>query len=240
MLGEKTKTLDFTYRFTLKDGVVREIKIQLDSKTMAMVPKPRDSYPDWTRLSHSKCPNCPLNEATSPRCPIAANLVDLIGVFKESISYDRALVEVVTPARKYVKETTLAEGISSMIGIFMVSSGCPILDKLKPMVRTHLPFSTWEETLYRTLSAYLLAQFFMGQDGQPPDWPMKNLKKIADDINLVNQAFCERLKETHLQDAALNAVVQLDCFANLTSSFVNEHRIGELKPLFTAYLSKQA
>jgi hypothetical protein len=237
MIGEKKKTLDFTYRFTLKDGSVKEVAIQLDSKTMAMIPKGRDSYPEWTKLSHSKCPNCPLKEETSPRCPIAANLVDLIGVFKESISYDRAVVEVTTPARKYSKETTLAEGISSMIGIFMVTSGCPVLDKLKPMVRTHLPFSTWEETLYRTLSAYLMAQFFLSQEGKPVDWPMKNLKKIADEINLVNQAFCERLKETHLQDAALNAVVQLDCFANLTASFVNEDRIGELKPLFSAYIA---
>ena len=40
-----------------------------------------------------------------------------------------------------------------------------------------------------------------------------------------------------LQDAALNAVVQLDCFANLTASFVNEDRIGELKPLFSAYIA---
>ena len=236
MIGEKSKTLDFIYRFTLQDGSVKEVSIQLDSKTMTMVPKPRDSYPDWTKLSHSQCANCPLKEETSPRCPIAANLVDLIGIFKESISYDRAVVEVTTPARKYVKETTLAEGISSLIGIFMVTSGCPVLDKLKPMVRTHLPFSTWEETLYRTLSTYLLAQYFLNQDGKTPDWPMKNLKNIADDINLVNQAFCQRLKETHLQDAALNAVVQLDCFANLTASFVNEQRITELKPLFQAYL----
>lgn len=239
MIGEKAKTLDFTYRFTLKDNSVKEVAIHLDVKTMAMIPKARDSYPDWTKLSHSQCPNCPLKEATSPRCPIAANLVDLIGVFKESISYDRAIVEVTMPARKYVKETTLAEGISAMIGIFMVTSGCPILDKLKPMVRTHLPFSTWEETLYRTLSTYLMAQYFLSQENQDTDWQMKNLKKIADEINLVNQAFCDRLKETHLQDAALNAVVQLDCFANLTASFVNEHRIDELKPLFSAYIRPQ-
>src|SRR5579863_6818888 len=127
MIGEKTKTLDFIYRFRLKDDSVKEVSIQLDSKTMTMIPKPRDAYPDWTRLSHSQCRNCPLKEAESPRCPIAANLVDLIGIFKESISYDRAVVEVTTPARKYIKETTLAEGISSMIGIFMVTSGCPIL-----------------------------------------------------------------------------------------------------------------
>jgi hypothetical protein len=201
-----------------------------------MIPKTRESYPDWTKLSHSQCPNCPLNEKTSPRCPIAANLVDLIGFFKESISYDKVKVEVTTPARTYSKETSLAEGISSVIGIYMVTSGCPIMDKLKPMVRTHLPFASWEETLYRMITVYLLAQYFLYRAGKKPDWPLKNIGKISEQINIVNQAFCGRLQETHLRDATLNAVVQLDCFANLTASFVAEDRIDEMKPFFDAYL----
>lgn len=232
----KPGTLDFNYKFTLKNGTVKQISVSLDTRTLSMVPKPKDSLPDWTLLSHSQCPNCPLKEAASPRCPVAANLVDLIGLFHGDISYERAVVEVTTPERTYLKETTMADGISSLIGIFMVTSGCPILDKLKPMVRTHLPFSSWEETLYRTLSAYLLAQYFLSQDGKEADWPMRNLQKIADDINQVNAAFCTRLRSTRMEDAGLNAVVQLDCFANLTASFLSRDRIKELKPLFEAYL----
>lgn len=236
MLPVKPATFDINYKFTLKDGTVREVSIQLDSKTLSMVPKPRESYPDWTKLSHSQCPNCPLNEKTHPRCPIAANLVDLIGFFKESISYEKVRVEVTTPERTYSKETALAEGISSVIGIYMVTSGCPIMDKLKPMVRTHLPFASWEETLYRMITVYLLAQYFLYRSGKKADWPLKNIGNISEQINIVNQAFCGRLQETHLRDAALNAVVQLDCFANLTASFVAEDRIDEMKPFFDAYL----
>lgn len=237
MAAEKPKTLDFHYKFTFKDGSVKEVVVQLDARTLSMIPKPKESLPDWTKLSYSQCPNCPLKEESSPRCPVAANLVDLIGLFYGDISYERALVEVTTPERKYVKETTMAEGISALIGLFMATSGCPVLDKLKPMARTHLPFSSWQETLYRTMSAYLLAQHFRAQEGKATDWPMRDLQKVADDINQVNAAFCTRLRSTRTQDAALNAVVQLDCFANLTASFLSRDRLKELRPLFEAYLS---
>src|SRR5262245_44978920 len=136
----KPTTLDIKYKFTLKNGSVKTVSVQLDAKTLTMVSKPRKSYPQWTKLSHSQCPNCPLHEDKYPRCPIAANTVDLISLFKNYLSYETALVEVATPARTYSKETTLAEGISSLMGIYMVTSGCPVMSKLKPMVRTHLPF----------------------------------------------------------------------------------------------------
>jgi hypothetical protein len=231
----KAEPININYRFTLKDGTLKGVDITLDGTSLEMIPKHRESYPHWTKLTHSQCSNCPLKAAEHPRCPIAANLVDLIDLFKEHVSYERAVVEVTTPGRKYVKETTLAEGISSLIGIYMVTSGCPILDKLKPMVRTHLPFSTWEETFYRMVSSYLLAQYFLYKDGKTPDWTMKNINSVSGDISLVNQAFCERLQATSLRDAALNAIVQLDCFANLTSAFVRENKIDEFKPIFSAY-----
>ncbi|MEK7234843.1 MAG: hypothetical protein AAB268_13590 [Elusimicrobiota bacterium] len=230
-------THDFTYRFKLPDGSVKQVAIKLDARTLTMIPKQRDIYPEWTILSHSKCGNCTLKESTSPRCPVAVNLVDLISLFYESASYDRAVVEVTTPERTYVKEVSMADGISSLIGIYMVTSGCPILGKFKPMVRTHLPFSSWEETLYRTLCVYLLAQYFIDKAGKTPDWSMKNIQDITEEINTVNSAFCARLKETHLQDASLNAVIRLDCFATMTSGFLCKDRIDELKPLFDAYLT---
>jgi hypothetical protein len=236
MPSPKPATYDINYKFTFKDGSIKEVSVQLDSKTLAIKPKARSSYPEWTRLTHSQCPNCPLKEDKHPQCPIAANLVDLIGLFKDHVSYEKVQVEVSTPPRTYSKLTPLAEAISSLIGIYMVSSGCPILDKLKPMVRTHLPFATWEETLYRMLSAYLMAQYFLYKEGREPDWHLDKITAISNEINIVNQAFCERLHEIHLRDATLNAVVQLDCFANLTGTFVKENRINEIQAFFDAYL----
>jgi hypothetical protein len=40
------------------------------------------------------------------------------------------------------------------------------------------------------------------------------LKEIYEEINKVNDSFCKRLKQIdNIEDAALNAVVKLDCFA---------------------------
>ena len=110
------------------------------------------------------------------------------------------------------------------------------MDKLKPMVRTHLPFSSWEETLFRFTSTYMLAQYFLHQAGKTPDWTMEKMSSLTNEHNLVNQSFCKRLTDAHILDATLNAVVHLDAFALMTSHFMVEGRIDELAPLFDAYL----
>lgn len=225
------------YKFTLSDGTVKEFEIELDKATLSLLPKPRASYPEWTRLTHHQCPNCPLKEAEHPRCPVAANLTEVIDFFKDSISHHPARVEIDTETRTYLKETPLQNGISSLVGIYMVTSGCPILDKLKPMVKMHLPFATGEETLYRSLAMYLLAQYFLYRRGRQPDWDMKNLVKLYDAVRIVNKSFCERLSSTRIQDASLNAVVRLDCFADRAQFSLEEDALQEMERLFDAYLN---
>ncbi len=172
------KTISFHYKFSLSDGDIREFGLELDSETLSLVRKEKEFYPEWTRLPYHKCPNCPLSDAQHMHCPIAANLVDLVEFFKDSISHEEVDVEITTETRRYVKHTSLQSGISSLIGIYMVTSGCPVMDKLRPMVRTHLPFATGEEAMYRTLSMYLLAQYFLYKRGQKPDWDFEKLTEI--------------------------------------------------------------
>jgi len=159
------KTISFHYKFTLSDGNIKEFDVELDGETLSLISKKKRSYPEWTRLPYHKCPNCPLSDAQNPQCPIAANLVDLVEFFKDSISHEEVDVEITMETRRYVKRTSLQIGISSLIGIYMVTSGCPVMDKLRPMVKTHLPFATREETMYRVLSMYLLAQYFLSKEG---------------------------------------------------------------------------
>lgn len=118
------------------------------------------SYPEWTELKNFKCPNCLLVENEYKYCPIAVNIIDLIDFFKTS-SYPEVNVIVDTEIRRYSKHPSLQKGISSLMGIYMVTSGCLIMEKLKPMVRYHLPFATLEETSYRMVSMDLLAQYFL-------------------------------------------------------------------------------
>ena len=229
------KTIHFHYRFTLPSGDIKEFDLRLDSETLSLITPGRESHPEWTRLSYRQCPNCPL---TPPQlqCPIAANLVDVVDCFKEFISYDEADIEVATEERVYKKHTSLQKGISSLIGIYMVTSGCPIMDKLRPMVKTHLPFATAEETLYRAFSMYLLAQYYLSRTGQKPDWEFEDLTRIYAEVHVVNKSFCERLEDAHIKDGIVNAVATLDCFAEFVEAPLQRRVLDRMEALFFAYL----
>jgi hypothetical protein len=112
------------------------------------------------------------------------------------------------------------------------------MDKLRPMVYTHLPFSSLEETLYRAASMYLLAQYFRAQEGKTPDWKLEDFTKIYEDIATVNQHFTKRILSINPRDASLNALVGLDCFASAAAFSSIEDTMREYEPLFGAYVQK--
>ncbi len=229
------KNIHFRYKFTLADGEVKEFDLRLDSETLSLITPGRESHPEWTRLSYRQCPNCPL-APSHLQCPIAANLVDVVDCFKDFISYDEADIEVATEERVYKKHASLQKGISSLIGIYMVTSGCPIMDKLRPMVKTHLPFATAEETLYRVFSMYLLAQYYLSRTGQKPDWVFEDLTRIYAEVHVVNKSFCERLTDARIKDGIVNAVATLDCFAEFVEAPLQRRVLDRMEALFFAYL----
>ena len=149
-------TIIYQYTFLLDSGIEKAFDLHLDHKTLGMVPIERKSYPHWTRLACCKCPNCPLNEEEHPNCPIAVNILDLMDFFNDVASFEEVDVRITTDERSYMKRTTMSEAISSLLGIYMVTSGCPVMDKLRPMVRFHLPLATAAETTFRALAMYLI------------------------------------------------------------------------------------
>ena len=66
---------------------------------------------------------------------------------------------VEVPERVFYKETSLQSGIFSMIGTVNITSGCPVLSKIRPMVRCHLPFASSEATTFRSASVFLLRKY---------------------------------------------------------------------------------
>ena len=44
----------------------------------------------------------------------------------------------------------------------MATAGCPWTDRLRPMARFHLPFANEAETVYRSVSMYLLSREMTG------------------------------------------------------------------------------
>ena len=234
-MSDSNQTIIFNYQFKFDNNFEKEFNVKLDPKTLSLIHTPKTPSPEWTKLNFFKCPNCTLDETRHLLCPIAANLVGLIDFFREMISYGEVDMKIQCNERGYFKRTTLQQGISSLIGIYMVTSGCPLMEKLKPMVRYHLPFASMWETEYRVLSMYLLAQYFLYKRGKQPDWDLKYLVDTYTGIQVVNKSIAQRLTSIKIQDAALNALIKLDMFAKRISVSIDRDVLDEIESLFGAY-----
>ena len=203
------------YAFDLADGERverRVLEVRLDPKTLLDLAPLPESPPEWAMLEYQQCPNCPLRPDQSPQCPAAARLIPLARAFSETESVSTAHVRVDTPERSFEKEVPVATGISSLLGLQMATSGCPILGKLRPMVRFHLPFATSKETVFRAVATYLVAQYAHAQAKEPADWSLEGLRATYREVAVVNRAFAARLRSALSKDASLNALVRLDVF----------------------------
>lgn len=220
------------YEFLFPNGELREHEVRLDPVTLAdTAPLPSPSA-DWTRLEFRKCDVCPL-AATTAFCPLAVRLEGVVQSFSQTISHERALVRVRLPERDVLRETTVQQGVSSLLGVHMVTSGCPVLARLRPMVRFHLPFATRLETIFRAVSTYLVGQYLRGRQGEPADWELRGLVETYQLVGRVNRAFAMRLRAAVAKDAHLNALVQLDLLAKALPESIEEE-LEDMRFLFPA------
>lgn len=231
-------TIPFQYTIEFKNGRLESFSIDLDPDTLALIPQPRSVYPDWVRYEVFKCENCTLNDPPV-RCPLAANLLGVAEHFFKDISYEEVNVTVQTPARNYQKKVALQDALRSIFGIYMVTSNCPIFDKLRPLVFMHLPFATVQETSYRALSMYVLGQFFIQRKGGDPDWSLKKLGKIYQEIEIVNRALHQRFVKAGFHDACLNAIGNLNCYAQFTQMFLEPGSLDKIEKIFSACTAQE-
>lgn len=224
--------LTFKYILTLPGGERKEFATQLDRKTLSYLQPARSSYPEWTALSYRKCSNCPLNETEHPQCPAAVSVIDVVEAFGASVSYDEVLVRVEAEERSYESKVPTQKALSGLVGLRMATSGCPVVRKLRPMTRHHLPFSSLYETRFRILSMYLLSQYLRSKQGEQPDWAMNDLAKYYKDIQTVNQDFTRRLLPATKGDASVNAIVILNAFADAIEFSISGEMLDELRQVF--------
>jgi len=228
----------FLYHFVFENAQEVLFEVKLNPETLEYIPPHDQKKPDWTRLDFQPCGHCGARCEELVYCPIAVNTAHVIEAFKNVESYRITDISVETRERTYSKKgISTQQALSSLLGIFMVTSGCEALDKLRPMVKYHLPFATVEETIYRTASMYLLAQFFQKRHGKEPDWDLSELTDVYQKISEVNVNICERLKRSAVQDASMNAVVILDVFAEMISISLEEE-LDHLEHLFLDYLQE--
>ncbi len=207
-------SITYDYCFTFPNGEVKEFSIELDYTTLKFISQEQE-FAEWALLSNNQCSCCPLKLEEYKYCPIAANLSDLVITFKDTASYESCHVSCTTAERVISKNTIVQEGLSSIMGIIMATSGCPVMDILKPMARFHLPFATVDESMFRSISVYLLRQYFIYTEKGETDFHLENVKTYYSKIEIVNSGILERIKYATKMDADRNAIVILNCLAQI-------------------------
>lgn len=223
-------TKNIHYRFGRPGEASQQLTVAIDAATL-VCSEPAPVACEWTALSFQQCPNCPLDAAATPLCPLAARLEPVVRPMAEILSFDDLAVEV-DDGERTVSAVTSAQAVaSSIIGLIAAVSGCPHTAFLKTMAWFHLPLATEEETVFRATGAYLLAQCLARDRGETPDWEMLGLKRDYEALHIVNVALAKRLRAASSQDAAVNAVVRLDMFAKAVPYSIDDF-LAPLRPRF--------
>ncbi len=219
------------YRFDLPDGSQKSLELSFDAEDFRLSSATPAAPPFWTALTFSQCANCPLNAAEHPHCPAALQMAAAVDLLEALVSFDTVGVTVTQAERTVYAETTAQLAMSSVLGLIMATSGCPWADRFRPMARFHLPFASEAETVYRSISMFLLARELADANRAEGFAALENL---CENLHIVNRDMSRRLGAVARTDPAQNAIALLDAHTTLLPAAL-ESKLEELKPLFDAW-----
>lgn len=220
------------YDLTFSDGAQWRHSIEI-GRPQVSTSEPQDL---WTQLTFSKCQHCPLNEELNTHCPLAIALKPLLTGCKDRLSYDTVDVHVTWRGRRVLQRTSLQRALSSVMGAVCANSGCPYTTFLKPMLLFHQPLGDSEETLFRALGSYLVAQYLKSLKGHAADWKLDGLRQAYADLNQVNRSISQRIRLATEQDASSNSLILLDLLASEMLSLLDDYD-GQLDDYFEQHVS---
>ncbi len=224
------------YRFRLQDNSEELFTIRLAPQTLETLPgSAAEPLPRWTTLSFAQCASCPLTEAASPHCPAAVNLAPIVRRGEKLLSFDQVDLQVTTAERITIQKTTAQRALCSLMGLVIATSGCPHTAFFKPMARFHLPLANEEETIFRATATYMLAQYFVTNEGKQADFNLEKLTDLYRTIQEVNLAMAKRVRSGSTTDSSVNAIILLDMYAKALPYMVKQS-LEELRYLFEPFL----
>jgi hypothetical protein len=246
--------LRIRYRFDLPDGSQKTLDFLFDAVSFRLSNPTPAEPPFWTELQFNQCANCPLSAERHTHCPAAVQMAAALEPLKALVSFDTVGVTVVQSERTVCVETTAQQAMSSVLGLIMATAGCPWTDRLRPMARFHLPFANEAETLYRSVSMFLLSRELGGGGAAPavaqaapaaaeaaraaPDRSaFAPLEELYKNLHLVNRDMSRRLGAATNTDPARNAIALLDTYTTLLPAAL-DRSLDELKPLFDGWQTK--
>lgn len=221
----------YRFEFPGRAPLVFEIDENGDSSLL----KPGDVVPHWARLEVHRCAHCTLPPGPQSCCPAAVSLIPVLAAFADDFSHVEVLVGVEILGKEQRLQTSLQSALRSAAGLLMALSACPVMRKLRPMAHFHLPFGNHENTVFRAMGMYLLAQHMREKAGLRPDWGMDGLVGLYRTIHVTNERMAERLRIAAEKDATVNALINLDVFT-FSFDLLLQKKLRDWKPLFAAYL----
>jgi hypothetical protein len=219
------------YRFDLPDGSQKSLDFTFDAVNFRLSNSTPAAPPFWTALTFNQCANCPLDADRHTHCPAALQMAATVELVKALVSFDTVGVTVTQAERTVYAETTAQMAMSSVLGLIMATAGCPWADCFRPMARFHLPFASETETLYRSISMFLLARELSGASRVHG---FAALESLYENLHVVNRDMSRRLGAAARTDPAQNAIALLDAYTALLPAAL-ESKLEELKPLFDAW-----
>ncbi len=227
---QNMENIDYAFKFG--DGTTIHITVPLELSPVTAVD---EEIPGWVKLNHEKCSNCTLNGKDHPYCPVALRTFRIAKKFSEIISYERADVTVRVRDRVFSKNLDMNTSLRSLMGLCMALSTCPTMGRMRPMALDHLPFSSLEETAGRVVRFYLFKQFFVMKNGGEPDWELKGLLNLYQELNISTSAFMERIRSASVKDANLNAVFGLVSFSTFYTMGLSELLDEQMKEITNGF-----
>jgi len=231
---EKNYSKRIRYEFIFKSGEEFQYQIDLDQNRQEH-PAPVGTPPEWAKLDVEKCTICPLKSANTEYCPLALRLSPVLS-FSPHSAFESVQVRVHKDTMTIESHTTVQESYRSLIGLIMATSGCPHTGFFKPMAWFHLPFATQDETLFRACATFLFFQFFDPVEPEAESH-FSDLKKVYEQIHIVNQHIAKRLRHASASESAINALTILDIFAQSFMPTLNE-TLQKLEFLFRPHINE--
>jgi hypothetical protein len=222
------------YKLSFDDGTEEVFDIAIDQQNSSLyLPKTYQPESKWVRLDYYKCENCPLSSIDHPVCPLAYSISYYFFKNNHKISFDVVDVEVETSQRTYLKNTTLQQAYSSILGVISALSGCPKTKFLKTMAMFHLPFSNPAESLARTIGFFLLNEYYQCKKSNTSRaLSLDALIEYYDELQKVNLCFTQRVRNGIKSEPAINAVILLDILAKMIPDDI-ENELSEISHIFT-------
>ena len=164
----------------------------------------RSDLPDWVKLENYQCTICPFTSEKITFCPAAFELQDVILRCSSCISSDRVELSRIAEGGTVATETDMQRALFAVIGEKVISSACSVLNSRQWSLDYYSILTTAENLFYRSISSYLVRQFFTSPGNRDSD--LKGHLNYLDEVITVFGNLLKRIRGVSSQDANNNAL----------------------------------